>query len=126
MLARREGLGSEAPFGVGSAPPHAGTGAGCIHEDAVHAAGEIAQCTGCGRTHLDISCPGPPKSFVYWREPHAVGIVGVDLAVVRHESRERQGLPAAACAGVEHLASLLWSHEQSGDLAAFVLHLYAA
>ena len=57
------------------------------------------------------------------RQAPAVGVGGVDLALVGHHRRQRQRLAAGAGAEVERLHARLGAAEQRRQLRAFVLHL---
>src|ERR1051326_6519416 len=56
------------------------------------------------------------------REAPLVVVGGVELALVGHRGRERQGLAAAAGAEIEHLLAGLRRREQSRKLRALVLN----
>ena len=56
------------------------------------------------------------------REPALVAVGRVDLAVILHHRRERQGLAARAGAQVDHLLAAPRACEQRGELRTLVLH----
>ena len=78
------------------------------------------------RQHLDVAHPCPLQPLEDRPEPHAVGIVGIELPGILHQRRERQGLAAGAGAKVDDLLAGPGAGEQGRDLRAFVLHLVPA
>ncbi len=73
--------------------------------------------------HLHVAGAGTLQTLDNGRQPFAVGVVSVDLALIVHRRRHGQCLAAAAGAVIEDLLGLARQGEVCDNLRALVLHL---
>lgn len=60
------------------------------------------------------------------RQPLAVAIIGMDLALVAHGGRHGQRLATAACTEIQHLVTFSRFDQRRDDLRPLVLNLEPA
>src|SRR5690606_31351474 len=76
--------------------------------------------------HLRVAHASPLETCEDRPELALVAVVDVDLPAVLHDTRHGERLAARTRAEIEHLTAWSRAREQSGDLAARVLHLEPA
>ncbi len=118
-------LGPRAPFGVGIAPPSAGTETRHVDKDPVEAAGmaldPFVPFAG-QRAALDIADPGAAQPARRAFEAAERNLAGDQLAPIGHPGGQCQSLAARPGAEIDDPHPRLCISEEGGDLRAFILH----
>ena len=116
---------SERPIQVGRMPPPGpGAGAGRIDQNPVHPAGKGFQGRRVvGAANLHVAYPCPLCTFNYRGQPTVLAVIGKQLPLILHFRGQSQRFATAARAIVQHLLTGHGAHQQTGDLAGFILNI---
>ena len=112
----------QSPLGIGLAPPAPRTRARRVDQHAIEPSCERCQPIRLvGADHLNIANAGALQTLEDRAQAMPVGIMGVDLALVRHHGGKRQGLAPCPGTDIGDLFAGLGTSQQGSDLRGLVL-----